>query len=99
MLNILQATVYIFLALFVFTVAILVYMVIHNFIFFLQNEVRIIELVGGRPSFIYGPFILQGTLYALFASLVAFLTFLGGIEIIGSQFLFMDLSPFLIDFK
>jgi cell division protein FtsX len=53
MLNILQATVYIFLALFVFTVAILVYMVIHNFIFFLQNEVRIIELVGGRPSFIY----------------------------------------------
>ena len=99
MLNILQATVYIFLALFVFTVAILVYMVIHNFIFFLQNEVRIIELVGGRPSFIYWPFILQGTLYAFFASLVAFVAFLGGIEIIGSQFLFMDLSPFLIDFK
>jgi cell division transport system permease protein len=45
MLNILQSTVYIFLVLFVFTVAILIYMVIHNFIFFLQNEVRIIELV------------------------------------------------------
>ena len=35
MLNILQATVYIFLGLFVFTVAIVIYMVIHNFIFFL----------------------------------------------------------------
>jgi len=53
MLNILQSTVYIFLVLFAFTVAILIYMVIRNFIFFLQNEVRIIELVGGRPSFIY----------------------------------------------
>ena len=45
-LQILQIAVYILLSLFVFTVAIVIYMVIHNFVFFLQNEIRIIELVG-----------------------------------------------------
>lgn len=53
MLKILQVAVYILLILFVFTVSIVVYMVIHNFIFFLRDEIRIIELVGGNPSFIY----------------------------------------------
>ncbi len=46
MLKILQFAVYVFLGLFIFTVAIVIYMVIHNFVFFLQDEVRIIELVG-----------------------------------------------------
>ncbi len=99
MLNILQVTVYIFLGLFVFTVAIVIYMVIHNFIFFLQNEVRIIELVGGRASFIYGPFILQGTLYAIIASCIAILTFIGLIILMRSQSLFVDFIPFLSDFS
>ena len=99
MLNILQATVYIFLGLFVFTVAIVIYMVIHNFIFFLQNEVRIIELVGGRPSFIYGPFILQWILYALIASCIAIVTFIWLILLMRSQSLFVDFIPFLSDFS
>lgn len=45
MLKILKFAVFILLALFVFTVSIVVYMVIHNFIFFLRDEIRIIELV------------------------------------------------------
>ncbi len=98
MLNILQATVYIFLGLFVFTVAIVIYMVIHNFIFFLQDEVRIIELVGGRASFIYGPFILQWILYAMIASCIAIITFIGLIILMRSQSLFVDFIPFLSDF-
>lgn len=73
-------------------------MVIHNFIFFLQNEVRIIELVGGRPSFIYGPFILQGTIYAFMASSLAIVVFSGLIILMRSQSLFIDLIPFLSDF-
>jgi cell division transport system permease protein len=99
MLSMLQVTVYVFLALFVFTVAILIYMVIHNFIFFLQNEVRIIELVGGKPSFIYGPFILQGMLYAMIASILAYVVFIGMTAIIRTQPLFVDLIPFLTDFS
>lgn len=99
LLNILQATVYIFLGLFVFTVAILIYMVIHNFIFFLQDEVRIIELVGGRASFIYWPFILQGILYAIIASCLAIVTFVWLIVLMRSQSLFVDFIPFLSDFS
>lgn len=99
MLHILQFAVYILLGLFVFTVSIVIYMVIHNFVFFLQDEVRIIELVGGRPSFIYGPFILQGLIYASLATCLSICIFLGIILLIRSQALFSDFLPFLSDFS
>jgi len=99
MLHILQFAVYILLGLFVFTVSIVIYMVIHNFVFFLQDEVRIIELVGGRPSFIYGPFILQGLIYASLATCLSICVFLGIILLIRSQALFSDFLPFLSDFS
>lgn len=67
----LQYGVYILLGLFVFTVFIVVHMIIRNFIFFLQDEVRIIELVGGNPSFIYGPFVVQGIFYTVFSTALA----------------------------
>ncbi len=98
MLHILQIAVYILLALFVFTVAIVIYMVIHNFVFFLQDEVRIIELVGGRPSFIYGPFVIQGMFYAMIATALATVAFVALIGLIRSQSLFADFVPFLSDF-
>lgn len=41
----LNVAVYVLIGLFLFTVFVVVHMVIRNFIFFLQNEVRIIELV------------------------------------------------------
>lgn len=99
MLNILQIAVYILLGLFVFTVAIVIYMVIHNFIFFLQDEVRIIELVGGQPSFIYWPFIFQWMLYAGIATCISIVTFLWVITLMRSQSLFVDFLPFLSDFS
>lgn len=99
MLHILQFAVYILLGLFVFTVSIVIYMVIHNFVFFLQDEVRIIELVGGRPSFIYGPFILQGLIYASLATCLSICVFLGIILLVRSQALFSDFLPFLSDFS
>ncbi len=99
MLHILQMAVYILLGLFVFTVAILIYMVIHNFVFFLQDEVRIIELVGGRPSFIYGPFVIQGILYASIATTFATLIFMGITLLIRTQSIFEDFVPFLSDFS
>ncbi len=99
MLHILQIAVYILLALFVFTVAIVIYMVIHNFVFFLQDEVRIIELVGGRPSFIYGPFVIQGIIYASIATTLATMAFVGLLALIRSQSLFADFIPFLSDFS
>jgi cell division transport system permease protein len=98
MLHILQIAVYILLGLFIFTVAIVIYMVIHNFVFFLQDEVRIIELVGGRSSFIYGPFVIQGMLYAMIATALATIAFVALIALIRSQSLFADFFPFLSDF-
>lgn len=74
----LQYGVYILLGLFVFTVFIVVHTIIRNFIFFLQDEVRIIELVWGHPSFIYGPFVLQGLFYTAFSTLLALSLFFIG---------------------
>ena len=70
-LQLLKQGVWVLLTLFAFSVSIVVYMIIHNFIFFLRDEIRIIELVGGKPSFIYGPFVIQGLIYALVSSVIA----------------------------
>lgn len=99
MLHILQFAVYILLWLFIFTVSIVIYMVIHNFVFFLQDEIRIIELVGGRPSFIYGPFIIQWLLYASIATCISIVTFLAILTLTRSQSIFVDFLPFLSDFS
>ncbi len=71
LLETLKFTVYMLLSLFFFTVAIIIYMIIQNFIYFLKEEVEIIELVGGSPSFIYGPFVAQGIIYAGISALIA----------------------------
>jgi cell division protein FtsX len=52
-LRFLEYGVYALLALFFFTVFVVVYTVISNTIFFLRDEMSIIELVGGRSYFIY----------------------------------------------
>lgn len=59
LLSTLEYGVYGLLGLFIFTVAVIIYTVIGNSIFFHRQEIEIIELVGGRSSFIYGPFLLQ----------------------------------------
>lgn len=98
MLKILKFAVFILLALFVFTVSIVVYMVIHNFIFFLRDEIRIIELVWGNPSFIYGPFVLQGFIYATIASLLAVGSALWILSILKPHPAFVDFRGFLSGF-
>lgn len=81
----LQYGVYVLLGLFVFTVFVVVHMIIRNFIFFLQDEVRIIELVGGNPSFIYGPFVVQGIFYTSFSTVLAITLFF-----LGRSFMTID---------
>jgi cell division transport system permease protein len=98
-LHTMQIAVFILLGLFVFTVAIVIYMVIHNFVFFLQDEIRIIELVGGRSLFIYGPLVLQGIIYAGIAGILATLVFMTCMEVIHSQQLSLDLASFVMDFS
>lgn len=59
LLHILEYGVFALLGLFLFTVAVIIYTVIGNSIFFHKEELEIISLVGGRSSFIYGPFLIQ----------------------------------------
>lgn len=70
-LRFLEYGVYALLALFFFTVFVVVYTVISNTIFFLRDEMSIIELVGGRSYFIYWPLVIQWIFYTSIASLLA----------------------------
>jgi cell division transport system permease protein len=67
----LQYGVYALLILFLFTVAVIIYTVIGNSIFFHRQEIEIIELVGGKSSFIYGPFMIQGAFYGMISTVLA----------------------------
>lgn len=83
--------VYVLIWLFLFTVFVMIHTVIRNFIFFLQDEVRIIELVWGKSVFIYGPLMIQGVLYTTMGVLCAFCAFFlfknaGGMHILPENF-------------
>lgn len=71
LLHIVEVAVYALLWLFLFTVAVIIYTVIWNSIFFQKQEIEIIEIVGGKPSFIYGPFLIQASVYTFSATLLA----------------------------
>ena len=90
-LEILQIGLYIIIGIFLFSIAIIVYSIIWNFIYYYRNEIYITRLVGGSKLFIYWPFSLQGAIYCLIAftlSTLLFLWFLTSIELIFS----LDLS-------
>jgi cell division protein FtsX len=88
-LRLLEYGVYILLALFAFTVFVVVHTVIRNFIFYLRDEIEIIELVWWKTSFIYLPFLLQALFYTLVATFLAFGSTLFLIEL----FLQTDILP------
>ncbi len=71
----LNAFVYVLIALFLATVFLIVNIIIRNFIQFFRNEISIIELVGGYPVFIYGPFVLQGVFYTSMGVVLAIAIF------------------------
>lgn len=98
LLRILTQAVYVLIGLFLVTVFIMVHMTIRNFVYFLQDEVRIIELVGGRPSFIYGPLAVQGIIYATLGVLLAFFAFFAFRHFGGMQILPGDIAEIFVRF-
>jgi cell division protein FtsX len=66
---------YAIVGLFLFAVAAIVYNAIGNSVFFHREEIRIIGLVGGDAKFVYGPFAIQGFLYAIAAATLGFVLF------------------------
>lgn len=90
LLRLLTQGVYVLIGLFLVTVFVMTHMTIRNFVFFLQDEVRIIELVGGKPSFIYGPLMVQGIIYAVLGVCFAFCAFasfqaFGGLSVLPTD--------------
>lgn len=64
------------IGLFIFSVFIIIYNSIGNFVFFYRDEIKIIRLVGGENIFIYGPFSIQGILYTIAAYILGTLIFI-----------------------
>jgi len=82
-LSTLQIGLYAIIAVFLVSITIIVYSIIGNFIFYYKDEIYITRLVGGSKFFIYGPFSLQGAIYAavsFFLSVLLFVFFLKNIQ-------------------
>lgn len=76
LLSILQIGLYVIIATFIVSIAIIVYSIIGNFIYYYRDEIYITRLVWGSKLFIYGPFSLQGIMYVGFSFIVATSLFL-----------------------
>ncbi len=84
-LDMLQIGLYIVIVTFVVSIAIIVYSIIGNFIYYYRDEIYITRLVWGSKVFIYGPFSLQGMMYVALAfifSTIFFILFLQNIQIV-----------------
>jgi cell division transport system permease protein len=75
-LNILQIGLYIIIATFIISIAVIVYSIIGNFIYYYKDEIYITRLVWGSKLFIYGPFSLQGMMYVGISFIISTLLFL-----------------------
>ena len=74
--NSIKLWIYSIISFFLFSVFIIIYNIIGNFIFFYRDEIKITKLVWWDNVFIYWPFSVQGFLYTLFSSVLSFLIFL-----------------------
>ena len=75
-LNILQIWLYIIIATFIVSIAIIVYSIIWNFIYYYKDEIYITRLVWWSKLFIYGPFSLQGMMYVWISFIISTSLFL-----------------------
>ncbi|MCH2188615.1 hypothetical protein MK079_02195 [Candidatus Gracilibacteria bacterium] len=85
-LHILQIGLYIIIAIFLVSIAIIVYSIIGNFIYYYRDEIYITRLVGGARQFIYGPFALQGMIYSLLAYICSASFFLFVLQSVNTAF-------------
>jgi len=76
---------YIIIAIFILSIAIIIYSIIWNFIYYYKDEIYITRLVWWSKIFIYGPFSTQWVIYSIisfFLSLIVFLLLLENVSLI-----------------
>lgn len=87
----LQIGLYIIIVTFVVSIAVIVYSIIGNFIYYYRDEIYITRLVWWSKVFIYGPFSLQGMMYvatAFICSTTLFILLLNNLQYV------FDISDF-----
>ena len=86
-LNALQIWLYVIIIVFLISIAIIIYSIIGNFIYYYRDEIYITRLVGWNKFFIHGPFSIQGMIYSAISfilSISIFLLLLKNVQIIFS---------------
>ncbi len=74
-LNILQIGLYWIIWIFIFSIAIITYSIIWNFIYYYKDEIYITKLVWWSKAFIYWPFSLQWMIYSVIAFFISIALF------------------------
>lgn len=74
-LDILKTWLNVIIFIFVFSIAVIIYSVISNFIFYYKDEIYITQLVGGSNVFIYWPFVMQWIIFAIISFVFNFILF------------------------
>lgn len=72
----LQIVLYIIIGIFAFSIWIIIYSIIGNFIYYYRDEIYITRLVWWSKFFIYWPFSLQGMIYSMVSFLLSLIVFL-----------------------
>lgn len=75
-LHILQVWLYIIISIFLVSIAIIVYSIIWNFIYYYRDEIYITRLVWWSSVFIYWPFVYQWIIYSLISFLLSLIIFI-----------------------
>lgn len=87
-LNILRVGLYVIISIFLLSIAIIVYSIIWNFIYYYRDEIYITKLVWWNNFFIHWPFVFQGMIYTLLSfiwSSTIFVTLLNNLGFIFSS--------------
>lgn len=85
-LDVLQIWLYAIIWIFLVSISIIIYSIIGNFIYYYKDEIYITRLVGGSNKFIYGPFVIQGSIYSFLASILSFIIFILILNNLNSSF-------------
>lgn len=100
-----QIWIYIFLWVFIFSIWVIIYSIISNFIFFFKDEIYITNLVWWGRNFVYWPFMLQGAIYAILALIlweIIFYLFINNIDALfidaGANFIKINNSYYILLF-
>ena len=91
----LQWWLYIIIAMFLVSILIIIYSIIWNFIYYYKDEIYITRLVWWSKVFIYGPFVLQWSIYSFISfllSVIIFIFIVQNVNTIFNNLYFLNIS-------